>query len=439
MDRHGQLFAGKVGGADCWSMANVPESDGLRRRTEIERSPIEDAVYRTGDRTSVGRHGGEDQQPHPLEFFDNFVRSEPTIGGNHLAKVHAGGIVGVIEQTLQPVDVLRRLIHAVILRRSRRPVNGSNVGRAGWAGAPHRFGRGQTRTMELLPFGRTGHRSTRVIFGAAALGGVRQESADRILAEVLAAGINHIDTAAGYGDSELRLAPWLQTNRSKVFLATKTGQRTGDGARRELEASLTRMEVSSVDLIQLHNLVEPDEWDIAFAPDGVVAALVKAQEEGLVGAIGVTGHGLRIAHTHARSLERFPFASVLFPWNPALAGIEGYAADVRALMDLCRERNVAMQTIKSIARRRWTDETARRFSWYEPLTDEGAIGRAVRFVFSTPDLFVNSSSDARLLSAIVTAANGENATVAPGDDELAADASAFGVLPLFDGADLERI
>lgn len=293
--------------------------------------------------------------------------------------------------------------------------------------------------MNTHPFGRTGHRSTRVIFGAAALGGVRQESADRILAEVLAAGINHIDTAAGYGDSELRLAPWLRANRPSVFLATKTGQRTADGARRELEASLERMGVSSVDLIQLHNLVEPDEWDTAFAPGGAVEALAKAQEEGLVRAIGVTGHGLRIAHTHLRSLERFAFASVLFPWNYALAGVEGYARDVRALMDVCREREVAMQTIKSIARRRWTEETARHFSWYEPLTDEAAIGRAVRFVMATPDLFVNSSSDARLLSAVVTAANGADATTAPLEDNLAADATAFGVLPLFDGADLERI
>ena len=293
--------------------------------------------------------------------------------------------------------------------------------------------------MLTHPFGRTGHRSSRVIFGAAALGSARQEVADRILTEVLAAGMNHIDTAAGYGDSELRLAPWLRTNRSNVFLATKTGQRTGDGARRELEASLDRMGVSSVDLIQLHNLVEPDEWDTAFAPGGAVEALAKAQEEGLVSAIGVTGHGLRIAHSHIRSLERFAFASVLFPWNYALAGVDGYARDVRALMDVCRQRGVAMQTIKSIARRRWTDEAARRFSWYEPLTDEAAIGRAVRFVLATPDLFANSSSDARRLAAMVAAANRTDATVAPQDHELAADASVFGVLPLFDGGDLERI
>ncbi len=304
-----------------------------------------------------------------------------------------------------------------------------------WGNGPS----GRLFGMELIDFGRTGHRSSRVIFGAAALGGVRQESADRILAEVLAAGINHIDTAAGYGDSELRLAPWLAAHRPEVFLATKTGRRSGDGARRELEASLTRLGVSSVDLIQLHNLVEPDEWERAFAPDGAVAALVRAQHEGLVGAVGVTGHGLRIAHMHLRSLERHPFASVLFPWNAALAGVEGYAHDVRALMEVCRERGVAMQMIKSIARRRWTEESARRFSWYEPLTDSGAIARAVRFVMSEPDLFVNSSSDARLLGAIVAAATSADARVRPTDEEFSADAVAFGVQPLFDGAELERI
>ena len=293
--------------------------------------------------------------------------------------------------------------------------------------------------METLPFGRTGHHSSRVIFGAAALGGVRQDSADRILAEVRASGINHIDTAAGYGESELRLAPWLQQHRNEVFLATKTGQRSGDGARRELEASLTRMGVASVDLIQLHNLVEPDEWEQAFAVNGAVAALVKAKDEGLVGAIGVTGHGLRIADMHAKSLERYAFASVLFPWNPALAAVEDYARDVRALMETCRDRGIAMQTIKSIARRRWTDDEARRFSWYEPLTDAGAIARAVRFVTSEPDLFVNSSSDARLLGSIVAGATAANAHVRPTDAELAADAQVYGVQPLFDGAASERI
>jgi aryl-alcohol dehydrogenase-like predicted oxidoreductase len=291
-----------------------------------------------------------------------------------------------------------------------------------------------------MPFGGTGHISSRLIFGAAALGACRQEVADRILAQVKAAGINHIDTAAGYGESELRLAPWLATNKSSVYLATKTGERNGDDARAELEASLTRMGVDSVDLIQLHNLVEPEEWDTAFAPNGVAAAMVKARDEGLVRHIGVTGHGLRIANMHLRSLQAFPFDAVLLPWNYMLSTIEGYHHDFRQLQELCIERNVAMQTIKSAARGRWpAGRNGTEFSWYEPLNDPDAIARAVRFVLSEPNLFLNTSSDTRLLQHLVAGASATNATERPTIAELDADVKAFGITALFDGADLERI
>ena len=293
--------------------------------------------------------------------------------------------------------------------------------------------------IERLPFGRTGHQSSRIVFGAAALGGGRQDVADRILATVVDAGINHIDTAAGYGDSELRLAPWLKQHRPSVFLATKTGERTGDAARRQLEDSLRRLDVDHVDLIQLHNLVEADEWDTAFAPGGVVDALIAARDEGLARFIGVTGHGLRIPRMHLRSLERFDFDSVLFPWNHALAEVDRYRSDVEELTTMCRARGVAMQTIKSVAKRRWADSTERHFSWYEPLDDAGALDRAVRFVLSEPDVFLNSSSDARLLSSIVAAATQPNANERPPGNELAADRLAQNISPLFDGATLERI
>ena len=168
------------------------------------------------------------------------------------------------------------------------------------------------------PFGRTGHESSRVIFGAAALGSMRQERADQVLATLLEFGVNHIDTAASYGDSELRIAPWMAEHRGRFFLATKTGERSGDSARASLELSLTRLGVDSVDLIQLHNLVEPDEWEMAHGPGGAVEALSQARDEGLARFIGVTGHGLRIAGMHLRSLERFDFSSVLLPYNYTL-------------------------------------------------------------------------------------------------------------------------
>jgi aryl-alcohol dehydrogenase-like predicted oxidoreductase len=291
--------------------------------------------------------------------------------------------------------------------------------------------------LARAPFGRTGHASSRVILGAAALGRMDQERADQLLAVLLEFGVNHIDTAAGYGDSELRLAPWLAVRRREFFLATKTGDRTGSDARASLERSLTRLGVDQVDLIQLHNLVEEDEWEVALSPGGAAEALARARDEGLVRFLGVTGHGLRIAGMHRRSLERVDFDSVLLPYNFSLLQDDGYRRDVDALLALCVERGVAVQTIKSVARRRWADDAQPRYSWYEPLPDGPALERAVRFVLAQPGLFLNSSSDARLLRPILAAAAAPGE--APGAAAMTEDAKALGVRPLFDGDQLERI
>lgn len=294
--------------------------------------------------------------------------------------------------------------------------------------------------LPTAPFGRTGHESTRVIFGAAALGAMSQDRADSTLAAVQGWGINHIDTAASYGASEDRLKTWLATHRREVFLATKTGERSGPAARAELEKSLERMGVDHVDLIQLHNLVEDDEWQQAHAPGGAVEALARARDEGLVSHIGVTGHGLRIAGMHIRSLEAFDFASVLLPVNFILLDHPSYRTDVETLMGMCAERSVAVQTIKSIARGRWSDGQtggSGRFSWYDPLTDPEPIGRAVRYVLADEQRFLNTTSDARLLPLIIDAAVGELAS--PSDAELRADIADHGITPLFDDGALERI
>lgn len=292
-------------------------------------------------------------------------------------------------------------------------------------------------SIPKAPFGRTAHMSSRVLFGAAALARMSQERADDAIATMAKAGINHIDTAASYGDSELRLAPWLADHRSEVFLATKTGERDGAAARAQLEASLTRLGVEQVDLIQLHNLVEDDEFATAHGPGGAVEALAAARDEGLVRFIGVTGHGTRIPGMHLRSLAEFDFDSVLFPYNHTMLDNPAYRTDVEALLQLCEERQVAVQTIKAIARGRWPEMPAQRFSWYEPIDDADARANAIRYVLSRQQLFLNTTSDARLVPHVLEVASGDLS--APSDEQLVADRLAQGITPLFDGGDLERI
>jgi len=284
--------------------------------------------------------------------------------------------------------------------------------------------------IERIPFGRTGHSSSRILFGAAALGGMKQERADRLLELLLEHGVNHIDTAASYGDSELRLAPWLRSHRAAFFLATKTGERSREGARAELHRSLERLGVGQVDLIQMHNLVEPAEQAQALGPGGALEALVEARGQGLVRFIGVTGHGTRTAAMHLASLARFDFDSVLLPYSYTMMRSPEYAADFEALVALCKQRGVAVQTIKSVARRRWQEgDPSKRFSWYEPIRDLAALSRAVHWVLARPGVFLNSSSDATILAATLEAAS--ELGPRPPDTAMRDDALRLAIEPLF--------
>jgi aryl-alcohol dehydrogenase-like predicted oxidoreductase len=253
-------------------------------------------------------------------------------------------------------------------------------------------------------FGRTGHRSSRTIFGAAALSQVTQAAADRTLEVLLRHGVNHIDVAASYGDAELRIAPWLKREPKRFFLATKTGERTAERAREELHRSLDRLGVDHVDLWQLHNLADPIEWDIALSPGGVIEAAVQARDEGLVKWIGVTGHGAQIAANHRRSLERFDFDSVLLPYNFVTMQLPYYAENFEALTRTCAERNVAVQTIKSIAAKPWRGREHTRTTWYEPLSDQADIDLAVWWVLGRQGVFLNTAGDIELLPRVLEAA-----------------------------------
>jgi len=259
-------------------------------------------------------------------------------------------------------------------------------------------------TIPVLAFGRTAHLSTRVIFGGASLSRVTQDEADRALDILLDHGINHIDVAASYGDAELRIAPWLKRHPNNFFIATKTGQRTASEAREELHRSLDRLGVDHVDLWQLHNLSDPIQWDKALSPDGAIEAAVEARQQGLVRAIGVTGHGAQVAATHRRSLKRFDFDSVLLPYNFLTMQSQYYAENFEALLATCGPRNVAVQTIKSIAYRPWMGRPHTASTWYEPLADPHDIELAVRWALGRPGIFVISVGDIHLLPYVLDAA-----------------------------------
>lgn len=270
-----------------------------------------------------------------------------------------------------------------------------------------------------IPFGRTGHLSTRVLFGAAAFWDTPQSVADKTLEVLFEYGINHIDTAASYGDSELRIAPWLKQHRDKFFLATKTEKRTYAEAKAQFYLSLKRLEVDSVDMIQLHHLVEPEDWEIVFGEDGALKWLIEARELGLTRFIGVTGHEVAIAQRHLESTNAFEFDSILLPYNYTMMQNAEYASGFEALMQRAKERNIAVQTIKAISRRLWPKDGQRNATtWYEPFTEQADIDMAVHWVLGREGVFLNSPGDVNLLPKVLDAAS--RFTAAPSAEAMAA-------------------
>ena len=278
--------------------------------------------------------------------------------------------------------------------------------------------------ISRAPFGATGHESSRVIFGAAALGDVSKADADRTLEVILEHGINHIDVAFSYGDAELRIANWLKSDH-EFFLATKTGERTYAAAREQIRRSLDRLGVDHVDSIQLHNLCDVIEWDIALSPGGALEACLEARDEGLVRFIGVTGHGLSIPKMHQRSLGRFDFDSVLCPYNWVQMQDPRYAETFTELAQMCKERNVALQTIKSLAYKPWEGRDKTASTWYEPLQDQADIDLAVSWVLADPQVFLLTTGDVDVLPKLLDAA--ERAGERPSDEQM----SQLELAPLF--------
>jgi aryl-alcohol dehydrogenase-like predicted oxidoreductase len=279
-------------------------------------------------------------------------------------------------------------------------------------------------------FGRTGHLSTRLIFGAAAFSQVSQDEADTTLELILSYGINHVDTAASYGQAEVRLGDWIRRHGRPFFLATKTGERKAAQAREEIHRSLDRLGVDQVDLIQLHHLADPDEWETALGVGGALEAAIEAREQGLVRYIGITGHGWSIAAMHRLALERFDFDSVLLPYSYVFMQNPQYRADFEALMTVCWKRKVAVQTIKSVVHIPWGDEPQTRATWYKPLEDQADIDRAVHWVIGRPGLFLNTVGDIHILPKVLQA--GARFETLPTDEEMATQVADLEMRPLFE-------
>ncbi|WP_260439637.1 aldo/keto reductase [Humibacillus xanthopallidus] len=253
--------------------------------------------------------------------------------------------------------------------------------------------------------GRLGHQSSVLIYGAAALSDVTQDVADASVQEALDGGINHFDVAASYGDAELRLGPWMPQIRDRIFLATKTGQRDRESAWREINASLERLQTDTVDLLQLHAIGDLAELDLATGPDGALEAAVRAMDEGLVGAVGVTGHGSEAAQTHLEALRRYPFATVLTPLNPVLWRDDTYRAAYEALVEETRRQDAGLMTIKTVSRRNWPQDTEQSYAtWYEPYDDQARITAAVSWVLAHEEVSgIPTAGDVRLLGMLLAA------------------------------------
>lgn len=265
-------------------------------------------------------------------------------------------------------------------------------------------------TIPTQDFGRTGQRSSRLIFGGAALSDVSEAEADRVLQQLLEYGVNHIDTSVTYGDSEKHIGRWLRRHRDDFFIATKIDARTYPEAREELDRSLESLGIEEVDLLQMHELVEDEDTEQFLEKNGSLEVLKEAKEKGLARFVGVTSHGFNAPRLLHRCVESYSFDSVLLPFNYLLSIHADYRADFEALRIACREKGIALQSMKSIARGPWGQAEKNHSTWYRPLEEPEDIARAVHWVMSVPELFLASPGDIDLLPLVLQAASDYDTT-----------------------------
>jgi aryl-alcohol dehydrogenase-like predicted oxidoreductase len=278
--------------------------------------------------------------------------------------------------------------------------------------------------MQTRRLGRLGYMSSVLIYGGAALSDVSQDEADRSIGAALEAGINHFDTAADYGESELRLGAWMPRIREQIFLATKTGDREAGAAYDSLCRSLDRLRTDRVDLIQLHAVGNLDELDTVTGPGGALEGVVRAREEGLARGIGITGHGPGVAAIHLEACRRFPFDTVLTPYNFVLARDADFRRDFDALIELATAEDVGVMAIKSIARNNWRADGPRPYeTWYEPLDEQTSIDAAVAFALDRREIAgLATAGDTRLLPRMIEAERRHEAAEDEGSHRMDLDA-----------------
>jgi aryl-alcohol dehydrogenase-like predicted oxidoreductase len=283
--------------------------------------------------------------------------------------------------------------------------------------------------IKTKQFGRTGHVSSRAIFGSASLSQASQDEANQALELLLKYGINHIDTAPRYGEAEVRIGPWMKHHRDRFFLATKTDQRKYGETRDQFYRSLERLQTDHVDLLQFHNLTDIVNREMVMGPGGALEFVIEARDKGLTRFIGITGHGLQAARMHWQSLGRFDFDTVLLPCNYLLMQDSEYAADFDRLMAYCQGHDIAVQTIKAIARGFWGKKPHDHATWYEPVTDQDAIKKLVHWVLGWRDVFLITVGDIQELPKVLEAVASFESQ--PADKEMVRLVRETGIEPVF--------
>lgn len=257
--------------------------------------------------------------------------------------------------------------------------------------------------METRRFGRTGHMSTVAIFGAAAFWEISQADADKVMGQVIEAGINHIDIAPSYGQAEERVGPWMPRERERFFLGCKTTERTKQGAWDEMQRSLKRLQVESFDLYQCHAITTMEELDAVTMKGGALEAFVEARQRGLTKFIGITGHGADAPKIYLEALRRFDFDSILFPLNFVQMGNPDFRRHTEELIATCKAKDVGTMVIKTITKAPWGEREHTATTWYEPFNKADEIQRAVNFALSYDVTGLCTAGDTRILPMVLEA------------------------------------